>query len=144
MPIIYCYVVEEKYISVMQKIHIMGYSESESEKSVSYSIVSLYSSSLSKASAPSFGIRKKVSVSVSENLVSEKKSRFRFQNFWSRKKSIGFGIGIFGIGKKSLGIGFGKFVIGKKVLVLVSVKILVLSFSDPYGMCGLVNQHQIL
>ena len=68
MPIIYCYVVEEKYISVMQKIHIMGYSESESEKSVSYSIVSLYSSSLSKASAPSFGIRKKVSVSVSKLL----------------------------------------------------------------------------
>ena len=93
MPIIYCYVVEEKYISVMQKIHIMGYSESESEKSVSYSIVSLYSSSLSKASAPSFGIGKKVLVLVSENLVSEKKSRFRFRKIWSRKKSIGFGFG---------------------------------------------------
>ena len=95
----------------------MGYSESESEKSVSYSIVSLYSSSLSKASAPSFGIGKKVS--VSENLVSEKKSLFRFQNFWYRKKSIG--------------IGFGKFGIGKKVSVSVSVKFLVSSFSGPRG-----------
>ena len=46
-------------------------------------------------------LEKKVSVSVSENLVSE----------------------------KSLGFGFGKFGIGKKVLVSVSVKILVSSFS---------------
>ena len=48
-----------------------------------------------------FGIGKKVSVSVSENLVSE----------------------------KSLGIGFGKFGIGKKVSVSVLVNILVSSFS---------------
>ena len=40
-----------------------------------------------------FGLGKKVSVSVLENLVSE--------------KSLGFGFGKFGI-KKSLGIGFGK------------------------------------
>ena len=46
-----------------------------------------------------FGLGKKVSVSVSENLVSEKS------------------------------LGFGKFGIGKKVLVSVSVKILVSSFS---------------
>ena len=58
------------------------------------------------------------SVSVSKNFVSEKKSRFWFRNIWSRKKSIGF--------------GFGKFGIIKKVLVSVSVKILVSSFSDVY------------
>ena len=32
-------------------------------------------------------------VSVSENLVSEKKSRFRFRKIWSRKKSSGFSFG---------------------------------------------------
>ena len=58
----------------------------------------------------------RVSVSVSENLVSEKKSRYRFRKIW--------------YWKKSLGIGFGKFGIGKKVLVSVSVKILVSSFSE--------------
>ena len=57
----------------------------------------------------------RVSVSVSENLVSEKKSRFRFRKVWSRKKSLGF--------------GFGKFGIVKKVSVSVSIKILVSSFS---------------
>ena len=69
-----------------------------------------------------FGIRNKVSVSVLENLVSEKKSRFRFQKIWYQKKS--------------LGIGFGKFGIGKKVSVSVSVKILVSSFSAPNTTCG--------
>ena len=39
------------------------------------------------------GIGKKVSVSVSENLVSEKKSRYRFQKIWYRKKSLGIGFG---------------------------------------------------
>ena len=63
-----------------------------------------------------FGIGKRVSVSVSENLVSEKKSRYRFRKIWYRKKS--------------LGIGFGEFGIGKKVSVSVSVKILVSSFSE--------------
>ena len=48
-----------------------------------------------------FGLGKKVSVLVLENLVSEKKSRFRFQRIWSRKKSLGFGFGEFGLGKKS-------------------------------------------
>ena len=52
-------------------------------------------------------------VSVSENLVSEKKSLFRFQRIWSRKKSLGFSFREFGLGKK----------------VSVSVKILVSSFS---------------
>ena len=52
-------------------------------------------------------------VSVTKNLVSEKKSRFRF-----RKKLVS---------EKSLGFGFGKFGIVKKVSV--SVKILVSSFS---------------
>ena len=33
-----------------------------------------------------FGIGKKVSVSVSKDLVSKKKSRFRYQRIWSRKK----------------------------------------------------------
>ena len=83
-----------------------------------------------------------VSVSVSENLVSEKKSRYRYRKIWSRKKSLGFGIGKFGLGKKvsvsvstnlvsleksryryrkiwsrkkSLGIGLRKFGLGKKL-----------------------------
>ena len=56
-----------------------------------------------------------ISVSVSKNLVSEKKYRFRFRKIWSRKQSFGF--------------GFGKFGIGKKVSVSVLVKILVSSFS---------------
>ena len=43
--------------------------------------------------------RKKISVSVSENLVSEKKSWFRFQRIWSRKKSLGF---------REFGFGFGQ------------------------------------
>merc|ERR1712013_749482 len=68
-----------------------------------------------------FGIGKKVSVSVSKNLVSEKKSRFRFWKIWYRKKS--------------LGIGFGKFGIGKKVSVSVSVNILVSSFSGASPPC---------
>ena len=55
----------------------------------------------------------RVSVSVSKNLVSEKKSRFRF---WKNLVS-----------EKSL--GFGKFGIIKKVSVSVSVKFLVSSFS---------------
>ena len=33
----------------------------------------------------------RVSVSVSENLVSEKKSRYRFRKIWYRKKSLGIG-----------------------------------------------------
>ena len=57
----------------------------------------------------------RVSVSVSKNLVSEKKSRFLF------RKNL--------VLEKSLGFGFGKFGIVKKVSVLVSVKILVSSFS---------------
>ena len=47
-----------------------------------------------------------ISVSVSKNLVSEKKYRFLFRKIW--------------YGKRSLGIGFGKFGIGKKVSVSVS------------------------
>ena len=54
-------------------------------------------------------------ISVSKNLVAEKKYRYRFRKIWYRKKS--------------LGIGFGKFGIGKKVSVSVSVKFLVSSFS---------------
>ena len=135
MPIIYCYVVEEKYISVMQKIHIMGYSESESEKSVSYSTVSLYSSSLSKASAPS-----SVSVSVSENLVSEKKSRFRFQNFWSRKKVSVSVSEKFGLGKKSR-FRFRKIWYRKKSLGFgqnfgIVIQCLCVSASHRFCVCG--------
>ena len=48
-----------------------------------------------------FGLRKKVLVSVLENLVSEKKYRFWFWRIWSQKKSIGFGFGKFGLGKKA-------------------------------------------
>ena len=99
-----------------------------------------------------FGLGKKVS--VSENLVSERKSRFRFRKIWSRKKSLGFGFGkiwsrkkvLVSVSenlvsekksrfrkiwyrKKSLVIGFRKFGIRKKVSVSVLVKILVSSFS---------------
>ena len=35
-----------------------------------------------------FGLEKKVSVLVSENLVSEKKSRYRSRKIWSRKKVL--------------------------------------------------------
>ena len=63
-----------------------------------------------------FGLGKKVSVLVSENLVSEKKCLFRFRKLWSQKKSRG--------------LGFAKFANRKKVSVSVSVKILVASFSD--------------
>merc|ERR1719284_1320791 len=42
----------------------------------------------------------RVSVSVSENLVSEKKSRYRFRKIWYRKKSLGIGFGKFSIRKK--------------------------------------------
>ena len=50
----------------------------------------------------------RVSVSVSENVVSEKKYRFRFRKNLVSEKSLGFGFGKFGIVKKSLGIGFGQ------------------------------------
>ena len=53
-------------------------------------------------------VSKKVSVLISENLVSEKKYRF-----WSRRKSVGFDFGEFGFGK----------------IFLVSIKILFSSFS---------------
>merc|ERR1712223_2062385 len=73
----------------------------------------------------------KVSVSVSENLVSEKKSRFRFRKNLVSEKSLGFGYGKFGFGKKvsvsvSKKFGLGKksrFRFWKKVLVSVSKKI---------------------
>ena len=35
----------------------------------------------------------RVSVSVPDNLVSEKKSRFRFRKIWYQKKSLGIGFG---------------------------------------------------
>ena len=61
----------------------------------------------------------RVSVSVSKNLVSEKKSRFRFRKNLVSEKSLGFGTGEFGLRKKfrfrkiwyrkkGLGIGFGQ------------------------------------
>ena len=51
--------------------------------------------------------------------------RFRFRRIWSRKKSLGFGFGEFGLGKKfqlrkiwsrkkRLGFGFGKLGLGKE------------------------------
>ena len=80
----------------------------------------------------------RVSVLVLENLVSGKMSRFWFRKIWSQKKIMGFGyrefglekrisFGKFGIEKKSFALE--KFGIGRKVSVLVSVKILVSSFS---------------
>ena len=78
-------------------------------------------------------MEKKVSVSVSENLVSE--------------KSLGFGFGQFGLEKKyqfrenfisEISLGFGKFVIGKKVPVsvlenLVWEKSLGIGFGQNFG-----------
>ena len=55
-------------------------------------------------------------VSVSENLVSEKKSRFRFRKIWSRKKGLGFGFRKVGLGKISR---IRRIWSKKKVLVLV-------------------------
>ena len=71
-----------------------------------------------------FGLGKKVSVLVSEDLVSEKNYGFRLQRIWSRKKNQFRKIWY---RKKSFALE--KFGIGRKVSVLVSVKILVLSFS---------------
>ena len=77
----------------------------------------------------------KVSVSVSENLVSEKKSRFRLRKNLVSEKSLGFDFRKFGfvkksrfqfrkklVSEKSLGFGFGKFGLGRKVSVSVSEK----------------------
>jgi len=50
---------------------------------------------------------KKVSVSVSENLVSGKKYWFRFRKNLVSEKSLGFGFRKFGIGK-NVSIGFGQ------------------------------------
>ena len=44
--------------------------------------------------------RKKVSVSVSTDLVSLEKSRYWYRKIWSRKKSFGIGLRKFGLGKK--------------------------------------------
>ena len=71
-----------------------------------------------------FGLVKKVSVSVLENLVSEKKSRYQSRKIWSRKKS--------------LGIGIGKICLRQKVSVSVSVKNLVSSQS----VSGIINFKQ--
>ena len=46
--------------------------------------------------------KKKASVSVSESLVSEKKSRF--QRIWSRKNSLGFGFGKLDLEKEKIKI----------------------------------------
>ena len=61
-------------------------------------------------------------VSVSENLVSERKSRFQFRKIWSRKKSLGF--------------GFVKLGLRKKVMVSVSEN-LVSENSFSFGKFGL-------
>ena len=71
--------------------------------------------------------KKKVLVSVLENLVSGKKSQLQFWRNWSRKKSIGFGK--FGLGKK-VSVSVLENLVSEKT-VSVSVKILVSSFSGP-------------
>ena len=67
----------------------------------------------------------RVSVSVSENVVSEKKYRFRFRKNLVSEEKYRFQKNL--VSEKFF--GFGKFCIVNKVLVSVSVKILVLSFS---------------
>ena len=59
-----------------------------------------------------------ISVSVSKNLVSEKKYRFRFRNFCQIFE--GFGFGKFGLGKKVLVSVSENLVSEKKVSVSVS------------------------
>ena len=61
-----------------------------------------------------FAISLRVSVSVSENLVSGKKSRFWFGKFGLGKKVSVSVSKKFGLGKS---LGFGQFGFGKKVLV---------------------------
>jgi len=61
---------------------------------------------------------KSLRVSVSENLVSEKKSRFRFRKNLVSEKSFGFSFGKFGFGKKSLGFGFEQNLVSEKSLGL--------------------------
>ena len=56
---------------------------------------------------------KSLRVSVSENLVSEKKSRFRFQKNLVSEKSLGLGFGKFGLKKE-------KIQITRTVLVMMS------------------------
>ena len=56
----------------------------------------------------------RVSVSVSKNLVSKKKSRYWYRKIWSRKKSLGIGLGKFGLGKKVSVLVSEKFVSDKK------------------------------
>ena len=84
-----------------------------------------------------FGLRKKVSVLVLDNLVSEKsicfgqfglQKKYLFRKIWSQKKNR-FRFRKILWRKRSL--SFGKFGIGKKISVSVSVKILVSSFSAP-------------
>ena len=53
-------------------------------------------------------------VSVSKNLVSEKKSRFRFRKNLVSEKSLGFGFGKFGLGRKVSVSVLEKFGLGKK------------------------------
>ena len=80
-----------------------------------------------------------ISVSVSKNLVSEKKYRFRFRKIWYRKRGLGFGIGKFGLEKKSIGFGFEKFWSRKKVSVSVSEN-LVLEKSLGFGKFGIAKK----
>ena len=56
----------------------------------------------------------RVSVSVSKNLVSEKKSQFRFRKNLVSEKSLGFGFGKFGLGRKVSVSVSEKFGLGKK------------------------------
>ena len=62
----------------------------------------------------------RVSVSVSKNLVSEKKSRFRFRKKLVSEKSLGFGFGKLGLGRKVSVSVSAKFGLGKNVSVSVS------------------------
>ena len=56
----------------------------------------------------------RVSVSVSDNLVSEKKTRFWFRKNLVSEKSLGFGFGKFGLGRKVSVSVPEKFCLGKK------------------------------
>ena len=65
------------------------------------------------------GLGKKVSVSVLENLVSEKSIGFGFGKIWSRKK-VSVSVLENLVSEKSIGFGFGKIWYRKKISVSIS------------------------
>ena len=81
--------------------------------------------------------RKKVSVSVSEYLVSEKRFRFRFQKNLVSEKSLGLGFGKFGLGKEKIQITRTVLAMMSQIwdLVPIGAKALKWSHISPNSAC---------